>query len=377
MQPPEAPADPVRPTPPTVHVGEIRRSLLEHYDWNRRELPWRGEIDPYRVWVSEVMLQQTRVEAVIPYYRRWMERFPDVNAVALAHEDDVLGLWEGLGYYSRARNLHRAARVIQGRHGGELPRAFSELRQLPGFGNYTAGAVASIAFGAPEPAVDGNARRVLSRVFDLERPSARELTARASELVDPARPGDFNQALMDLGATVCTPRSPRCGACPLRLHCAALANGTVGARPSPRARRPSPERTFAVAVIVDAHQRALLQRRPRRGLLGGLWAFPESEIGEGDVPVETARERAAALGIRSTEGEVLAAVRHAFTHFRATYLPVVFRTENSPGLDDRAFRWVRPCAPALALPAAQKRIMASLEEWLTRVDRPHAESITQ
>jgi A/G-specific adenine glycosylase len=225
--------------------------------------------------------------------------------------------------------------------------------------------------------VDGNVRRVLSRVFDLERPSARELTARAADLVDPARPGDFNQALMDLGATVCTPRSPRCGACPLCLHCAALANGTVGARPAPRAPRPSPERTFAVAVIVDAHQRALLQRRPRRGLLGGLWAFPESEIGAGDGPVDAARERAAALGLRSTEGEVLAAVRHAFTHFRATYLPFVFRTEKSTGFDDGDVRWVRPCAPALALPAAQKRIMASLEEWLTRVDRPHAESITQ
>src|SRR5687768_12935276 len=187
-------------------IRRMRRALLGFYDAHRRALPWREDPRPYRVWISEVMLQQTRVDAVLPYYRAWMERFPDVRALAAAPLDDVLKAWEGLGYYARARNLHKTALVVHDRMGGELPARAAELRELPGFGEYTAGAVASIAFGERVPAVDGNVRRVLARLFDEPAPSAGWLRERAAALLDRERPGDWNQALMELGATGCTPR---------------------------------------------------------------------------------------------------------------------------------------------------------------------------
>jgi len=343
---------------------QLRRRLLEHYDRMRRDLPWRGEPDPYRIWVSEVMLQQTRVEAVVPYYLRWMERFPDLTALAAADEDEVLGLWEGLGYYSRARNLHRAVRVVRDRLGGRVPHEAAELLRLPGVGSYTAGAVASIAFGAVEPAVDGNVRRVLSRLYDLADPSGAELTARAAGLVDPERPGDFNQALMDLGATVCTPRSPGCSGCPLRTLCRAHARGTVAERPTRRKRPARPHRRFALAVLADAQRRVLFVRRPREGLLGGLWAFPEAEIARPEDASAAAREVARTLGFdcAPTCAE-LAAVRHLFTHLEAHYHPVLLyaappgREEDGKHADDGESRWADPLTrEGLALPTAQKRV---------------------
>src|SRR5690606_12408822 len=195
-------------------LSAIRRALLRHYDQHRRELPWRGTADPYRVWVSEIMLQQTRADVVAPYYERWLERFPTLDALADAELDDVLHAWQGLGYYARARNLHRAARMVRERHGGELPRDAAALRALPGVGAYTAGAIASIAFGEPCPAVDGNVRRVLARLFDLADAAPGTIHELAARLVPRRRAGDFNQALMDLGATVCSPRRQACGECP-------------------------------------------------------------------------------------------------------------------------------------------------------------------
>lgn len=193
---------------------ELAAALLRHYDVHRRDLPWRDRADPYAVWVSEIMLQQTRVETARPYYERWLERFPDLDALADAEIDDVLRAWQGLGYYARARNLHRAARMVRERYHGAIPADPAELRRLPGVGAYTAGAVASIAFGAATPAVDGNVRRVVARLHDLEDPTAAQLQTLAVELVPADRPGDFNQALMEIGATVCTPRAPDCDACP-------------------------------------------------------------------------------------------------------------------------------------------------------------------
>jgi A/G-specific adenine glycosylase len=375
---------------PDRSTQEIRRRLLDHYDVHRRELPWRGESDPYRVWVSEVMLQQTRVQTVIPYYRRWMERFPDVGALAVADEDDVLEAWEGLGYYSRARNLQKAARTIRERHGGSLPDSVEALREIPGFGPYTAGAVASIAFGAPEPAVDGNVRRVLSRLFDLAAPTAAELQSRAAELVDPARPGDFNQALMDLGATICTPVEPRCAVCPLETLCRGRARGTVHLRPGARQRKEIPRRTFAVAVILDREERVLLVRRPHGGLLGGMWAFPERELAagsatDGEPPAEgdestppdctppahtqqradeRSRELGRELGLACRPLVQLPAVRHTFTHLRALYQPCVLRADSRSPNDVPDRRWVDPTGPGVALPTAQKRILAGLLGWL-------------
>lgn len=346
----------------TIDVPRIRRPLLEHYDRTRRALPWRGETDPYRVWVSEVMLQQTRVETVVPYYRRWLELFPDVAALASAELDDVLLAWQGLGYYRRARGLHAGARVVRERHGGAVPHTAEDLRALPGVGEYTAGAVASIAFGAPVGAVDGNVRRVFARLFDEPSPTPAWLRITADALVDPARPGDWNQALMDLGATVCTPRAPACGSCPLSGECRAHAAGTQAARPAPSPTRTVPSRTFATAAVVDSEGRGMVVRRGDEGLLARLWAFPDAEVelpsgGGGEHVVrEAAVAAATAAGaiLAPREGALLPEVRHRFTHLAASYRPVLLAGEGS---DDENRRWIPLEEPwPVALPVAQQKI---------------------
>jgi len=322
--------------PSPEHIGRLRRRLLRFYDADRRELPWRGADDPYRVWVSEVMLQQTRVETVIPYYRRWMERFPTLEALADASQEEVLQAWKGLGYYSRARNLHRAARMVRERHGGALPADPDELKELPGVGDYTAGAVASIAFGAASPAVDGNARRVLCRLFDLPDPTAGELGELASALVDPDRPGAFNQALMELGARVCTPRGPACHECPVEGLCRARARGTVGERPAPKRRAPVREAEVAVAIPVDGAERTVVRRRPEDGLLGGMWEFPSREVEGGAEAGEVAVRATGELGVALDEGgEVrpLEPVPHAFSHLRVLYRPFLIVGARLPGAE--------------------------------------------
>ena len=269
------PAKPGRSVSPT---GRARGALLRWYRRARRDLPWRHTSDPYRVWISEAMLQQTRVETVIPYYHRFLDRFPDVAALAGAELDDVLGAWQGLGYYSRARNLKRAAEHVVECCGGELPDTADALRELPGVGRYTAGAVASIAFDRPEPIVDGNVARVLSRFHGLtEDPKSRagqkRLWEEAERLVRGRSPGDLNQALMELGATVCTPRSPECPRCPVRADCVALRGGDPEALPA-GGKRPKVRDITAVAALVERRGRVLAVRRPETGLLGGLWDLP-------------------------------------------------------------------------------------------------------
>jgi A/G-specific adenine glycosylase len=308
------------------------------------------------------MLQQTRVDAVLPYYRAWMERFPDVGTLAAAPLDDVLKAWEGLGYYARARNLHRAALVVRDRLDGALPSSAAALRELPGFGEYTSGAVASIAFGERVPAVDGNVRRVLARLYDEPAPSARWLRERAAALVDPERPGDFNQALMELGATVCTPRAPRCDACPLRGECAARSSGTVAERPRPRARRAAPVVEIAVAVLLrrGAHDDAelLLVRRPAEGLLGGLWELPSAELDGGSA--RGAAERAAACAGAAVAGDptALPAVTQVYSHFRGVYRPHLWTLPpDAPPASGEGVAWT-PCADlaGFALARAPRRI---------------------
>jgi A/G-specific adenine glycosylase len=338
----------------------FRRALLEHYDRTRRDLPWRGETDPYRIWVSEVMLQQTRVDTVTGYYRRWLERFPDVESLARAPLDEVLLAWQGLGYYRRARSLHAGAAVVRERHGGAVPGSYQALRALPGVGAYTAGAVASIAFGLAVPAVDGNVRRVLARLHDRAAPSPGWLGETAAALVDPSRPGDWNQALMDLGATSCAPRRPACTACPVARWCAARAAGTQEERPAPTPRRSVPRATFATAVVVDGAGRALLQRRPDDGLLGGLWSFPDTPMDGADV-VDAALHAAAAAGVTlppDAPGVPLPPVRHRFTHLDATYRPVLLGPALAAmGAEGEVRRWVALAAPDdVALPAAQRKI---------------------
>lgn len=338
-------------------IPNIQQRLLAFYDTHRRALPWREDPEPYAVWVSEVMLQQTRVEAVIPYFERWLERFPTVAALAEADRDEVLKAWEGLGYYSRARHLHAAARLVRER--GEMPRQPEALRELPGIGEYTAGAIASIAFGLPVPAVDGNVRRVLSRLYDLRDPGPARLRRLAGGLVSRERPGDFNQALMELGATVCTPRSPDCGRCPVSEECLSRARGVQESRPRPRRRRAVPEHDLGCAVVTDGGSRLLLARRPEPGLLGGLWSFPVAEVEEGQ-PLRAAARAAEAHGIEPGEpctARPLGVVDHAFTHKRVRYHAFLFRPGPDSGLAPVSGEWRdRAGVESLALPVAQRKI---------------------
>ena len=248
----------------------FRRRLLSWYDRNRRELPWRGSRDPYRIWVSEVMLQQTRVAAVITYYERFLQRFPDMNTLAAASEPAVLAAWSGLGYYRRARALHAAARGVAGENGGQLPRTAEALRQLPGFGRYTAAAVASIAFGEPVAVVDGNVERVLSRIFAWRKPKHDAVWQKAQQLLDPGRPGDFNQAMMELGATVCLPGEAQCTLCPLFRWCNTRGLLRMG----------KPERRRAGHLHYRLAERDgavwLVQRSRRASLMPSMWELPEA-----------------------------------------------------------------------------------------------------
>lgn len=356
----------------------IHERLLAWFDAHKRDLPWRGVGDPYAVWISEVMLQQTRAGSVVPYYRRWMERFPDVDALAEADLEEVLRLWRGLGYYARARNAHRCARQVRDRCGGAFPSSADRLRALPGIGPYTAAAVASIAFGEAVPAVDGNVRRVVARLFDLPEPSLTQARDLAAGLMDTARAGDFNEAMMELGATVCTPRSPSCGACPVAAGCRARARGTVAERPLRRRRGPVPTRTWDVRVAVSPQGRTLVVRRPEEGLLGGMWEFPGVEVEDGADPgasvagrvgrrartaaggAEGVARAAAARPMKVAEpaaGAVveLPPVTHRFSHFTAVYRPR--RVEVAGEWGEATGRWVTPSELAdLALSVAQQRI---------------------
>jgi A/G-specific adenine glycosylase len=301
-------------------LTEAVRRLLAWFETSERDVPGRDESDPYRVWVAEIMAQQTRIEVMRPYYETFVNRFPDVRELANAPLDDVLKVWEGLGYYRRARDLHRAAREVVVRYGGHLPADPSALRSLPGTGPYTAGAICSIAFGLPEPAVDGNARRLLSRLFDMERPTATVLHRRARELITAAG-GDarsVNQALMDLGASVCLPRAPRCTDCPVSPYCLAFSRDIVELRP-PRSRRaPLPHYDIGAAVVWRSG-RVLVARRPEDGLLGGLWEFPGGKVEEGETPAEAARrEVREEVGLDISICAPAARVDCAYSHFRIT-----------------------------------------------------------
>ena len=263
-----------------------RAALLRWYRANRRDLPWRRNPDPYAIWVSEIMLQQTQVATVLPYYDAFLKRFPALETLATASEDDVLAQWTGLGYYRRARSLHRAAREIQLEHGGKIPSDAATLLTLPGIGRYTAGAIASIAFDRPEPILDGNVRRVLARWLDVDgsrigkREEERRLWELAAELVRGSSPGDLNQALMELGATVCHPREPDCGTCPLRKACFALANDAVGRLPAATPRKKSITVRVGVAVIRRADS-VLLERPDDANPFRGNWDLPAVELDAG------------------------------------------------------------------------------------------------
>lgn len=305
-------------------LQDMAPRLLSWWDAGHARPPWRASRDPYAIWIAEVMLQQTQITTVIPYYERWLARFPTVETLAAASLDEVLKLWEGLGYYSRARNLHAAAQRIVAEHGGRLPDTVEGLRALPGIGPYTAGAIASIAFGRRAPVLDGNVIRVLSRVTDLEADvtetaTKKMLWALAESLVPEARPGEYNQALMELGQRICVPAAPACHRCPLATLCLARARGTQLERPVRPARRNTPHYDVVAGVIYREDGAFLIARRPLQGLLGGLWEFPggKQEAGE-TLPEALRREIREELAIEIAVGPPLGQIKHAYTHFRIT-----------------------------------------------------------
>jgi A/G-specific adenine glycosylase len=330
-------------------VSTVDQSLLAWYAEHARDLPWRRQRDPYAVWVSEVMLQQTRVETVIPYYLRWMDRFPTVEVLAAASRDEVLGVWEGLGYYRRAHNLHHAARILVAEYGGELPSEVDKLRCLPGIGPYTSAAIAAIAFNRDVVALDGNLRRVISRLIDLpidprSQEGERQLRSWALGALPLGHSSVFNQALMDLGATVCVPRIPDCPSCPLAQFCLAFQRGVQDERPVRNPRRPTPHITAAAAVLRRGEQ-VFIGRRPEGMLLGGLWEFPGGRLEqEESLDACLRREINEELGAVIEVGATLGAFNHTYTHFRVTVH--AFECELKEGepqaLEHSEFRWVYP-----------------------------------
>jgi len=327
----------------------LREKLIAWYDAHHRDLPWRRSRDPYAIWISETMLQQTRVETVIPYYQRFLARFPTVDALATAERDDVYEYWAGLGYYSRARNLHSAAQQMVADFDGRVPRSAEDLRRLPGIGRYTAGAVSSIAYGEPEPVVDGNVIRVLTRLFDIrddvsEKRTLERLWREAGALAHGERPGDLNQALMEFGATVCTPRSPRCKrACPLTRVCRARAAGTIDELPNKPARK-KPKPVEAVAVWIPRASRVLAVQRPETGLLANLWELPGGELAAGEEPKEhVERIVLETTGLGVVSPAYAGTVEHTFTH-RQLQLHV-FRAAGAEGsvklANHQAHRWIQ------------------------------------
>ena len=325
----------------TASSAALRRPLLAWYRRAGRDLPWRRDRDPYRVWVSEVMLQQTTVRAVVPYYERFLARFPTVAALAAAPEEDVVGAWSGLGYYHRARNLHRGARHVAAHHGGRFPATLEAALAVPGVGLYTASAVLSIAHGVPLPVVDGNVRRVLSRLFALRGPQWRKDAPyynRADELLDRASPGDWNQAVMELGATICLPRKPACPACPLRASCVAALEGLQDTLPEPRLRKAPVEVTVAAAVL-ESRGRYLLVRRREGRLMGRMWEVPQTSL-EGRGLADLVAELRERHGLEVVPGALLARARHAITFRRVRVEAYRARLRRHPPPDPERFRWV-------------------------------------
>lgn len=303
-------------------INDLRQSLLTWYENYGRDLPWRRSRDPYAIWISEIMLQQTQVKTVIPYYQRWLKKFPDVQSLANAEQQPVLKAWEGLGYYARARNLHKAAKQVVEQHQGQFPQQFEQVIALPGIGRTTAGGILSAAFNQPVAILDGNVKRVLARLIALPTPPKKALDslwALSEQVLDPTQPHAFNQALMDLGATLCSRTKPNCLQCPWQLHCQAYRHNRQSELPMTETRGPLPHKRIGVAVIYDNEGRILIDRRKQEGLLGGLWEFPGGKI-EPNETVEDCvrREIKEELGIEITVQDRLITIDHAYTHFKVT-----------------------------------------------------------
>ncbi len=360
-------------TPTDRQHRTFRNDLLDWYDENKRSMPWRKTDDPYRIWVAEIMLQQTRVDTVRDYYPRFLEAFPTVESLAAAERDEVLKHWEGLGFYARARHLHEAAQTVVEDHDGTVPDTMIAIRDLKGIGPYTAAAVLSIAYQKSHAVLDGNVTRVLSRVFAVEEDATttsaqRELRRLANELLASDRPGDFNQAVMELGAVVCTPSTPLCDRCPLQNVCRAHEAGTEEDYPITPESEPVPHHDIAVGLVFD-DDRLLIQRRPDEGLLGGLWEFPGGKQ-EGGESLETAcrREVKEELGVDVAVDDHFYTLSHAYSHFKITLH--AFRCHVHAGTpkarEGQPFKWVAvEDLDDYAFPRANRRLIEELERRQT------------
>jgi A/G-specific adenine glycosylase len=305
----------------TNRIANIHAPLLAWYDQNHRKLPWRETSDPYAVWVSEVMLQQTQVKTVIPYYQRFLSAFSTIQSLAGSDLQAVLKAWEGLGYYGRARNMHRAAHIIVQEHQGLFPDTWKPLRSLPGIGDYIAAAVLSIAFNRPYAVVDGNVKRVLARLFRVDTPvnqtsGGKQFKKHADRLLYKLEPGKYNQAMMELGALICTPYAPLCGTCPIQPACKAYQTSTVEIYPKRTKTKHTPQYQIAIGVVLR-HDRVLITQRRNDGLLGGLWEFPGGKIKKGETSAAACiREIREETGLTVAVQQHLTQVKHAYTHFK-------------------------------------------------------------
>jgi A/G-specific adenine glycosylase len=344
--------------------GVLAHRVLDWFDHHgRKDLPWQRDPSPYRVWVSEIMLQQTQVVTVIPYFEHFMARFPSMAELAAAESDEVLRYWSGLGYYARARNLHRTARLIQDRHGGAFPQTLDEVMALPGIGRSTAGAILSLARGQCHPILDGNVKRVLARYRAIPGwPGQGRVLARlwmlAEELVPVERPGDFNQAMMDLGATICTRTRPGCEICPLALECLAQGMGNPVAYPHPKPHRAIPSREAWFLILHNPKGEVLLEKRPPTGIWGGLWSLPE--CGAVEDPLAWCR---AHLGVEAELVEKLPARRHTFSHFKLEITPLmlVLAKASDRVAETSGLMWRPPGATrGVGLPAPVTRLLREI-----------------
>ena len=348
----------------TAQDGGFAPALLAWYDRHgRKQLPWQAPRTPYRVWLSEIMLQQTQVATVIGYFQRFVDALPDLPSLAAAPVDQVLGLWSGLGYYSRARNLHKAAKLCVERHGGELPQDFDALAALPGIGRSTAGAILAQAFGQRRAILDGNVKRVLSRYHGVDgwpgsTATARTLWQHAEDNTPERRVADYTQAIMDLGATLCVRSRPRCGVCPVAGNCVALRENRTAELPTRKPPKQSPTRSTCMLILRDADGRVLLQRRPDTGVWAELWSLPEA----GDV--DSAERTARRVGATMTRTRTLDAFVHVFSHYRLAVTPLLAHAAPLPRVaESDELRWYTPDEYLqLGLPAPVRRLLQSLPD---------------
>jgi A/G-specific adenine glycosylase len=347
---------------PAKNSSRIRRKLLRWYDRNKRDLPWRRSSDPYAIWISETMLQQTQVKTVLPYFETFLRAFPTVSTLDRAPIEKVLRLWSGLGYYRRAENLKKAARQLVRDHGGKLPKEYAALRELPGIGEYTAGAILSIAFQRRYPAVDGNVRRVLARLIAVNE---KNLQSSAMALVPRSRPGDFNQALMELGATVCGPKEPHCGRCPLASECVAHAQSSQNIKRLARSQIKFINITWPLAVVRQGGK-ILLRRRADNGLMARLWELPGGETAARRSAIARLRNELKQLGVNPKQLQSIGEIRHSITHrrIRAPIYLIECPAASKLRLAEQQWRWFSaPAIPRQAISSMTAKALRILDSY--------------